>query len=270
LPVWDTATSAFVAALAQVATAIVAVAAVIFAWRQVAEARRTREAQAQPFVVVDIEPGRVWMNWLTLVVENVGKTLAKDVRITFDPPVETTVKDNDLTKSVLLREGIAALPPGRRIETLFDLSHDRLEQKLPMRYEVSVSFRDYRNNLQESLPYTIDLTYLYDLEPLGEKTMHDLIGEVGKLRGELEKFHSNTQGLLVRRPTDVRRARNESNWQYALTGKHRSMRHPGVSLGFGWPARVTLIREPWLWWRRRKEAHALIRSQQARAKLDDR
>jgi hypothetical protein len=139
---------------------VVAVAAVIFAWRQVTEARRTREAQAQPFVVVDIEPGRVWMNWLTLVVENVGRTLAKDVRITFDPPLTTTVKDKDLTKSVLFREGIAVLPPGRRIETLFDLSHDRLEQRLPMRYEVRVSFRDYRNRQQESLPYIIDLTYL--------------------------------------------------------------------------------------------------------------
>jgi len=258
--VWDTATAASVAALAQVATAVVAVAAVIFAWRQVTEARRTREAQAQPFVVVDIEPGRAWMNWLTLVVENVGKTLAKDVRITFDPPLTTTVKDNDLTKSVLLREGIAVLPPGRRIETLFDLSHDRLEQGLPMSYEVSVSFRDYRNRQQESLPYIIDLTYLYDLEPLKENTMHDLVGEVSKLRGELEKFHRHTQGLLVRRPSDVRRSRNDSNWQYALTGKRPGLGHPNLSPGLGWPARVALIREPCLWWRRRKEARALARS----------
>lgn len=255
-------TAASVAAFAQVATAVVAVAAVIFAWRQVTEARRTREAQAQPFVVVDIEPGRVWMNWLTLVVENVGKTLAKDVRITFNPSLTTTVKDKDLTKSVLLLEGIAVLPPGRRIETLFDLSHDRLEQGLPMRYEVSVSFRDYRNRQQESLPYVIDLTYLYDLEPLGEKTMHDLVGEVIKLRGELEKFH-RTHGLLVRRPSDVRRSHNDSNWQYALTGKRHGLGRPSLSPGLGWPARVAFIREPWLWWRRRKDARALARSRRS-------
>ncbi len=150
---WESATSAFVAALAQVVTAVVAVAAVIFAWRQVTEARRTREAQAQPFVVVDIQPGRVWMNWLTLVVENIGKTLAKDVRIAFDPSLVTTVKDSALAKSALIRDGIAVLPPGRRVETLFDLSHDRLEQGLPTRYEITVSFRDYRNRQQESLPY---------------------------------------------------------------------------------------------------------------------
>jgi hypothetical protein len=262
LLVWNQATATSVAALAQVATAVVAVAAAIFAWRQVTEARRTRGAQAQPFVIVDIELGRVWMNWLTLVVENVGKTLAKDVRITFDPPLSTTVKDKDLTKSVLLREGISVLPPGRRIETLFDLSHDRLEQRLPMRYKISVSFRDYRNRQQESLPYVIDLTYLYDLEPLREKTTHDLVEEVSKLRGDLEKFH-RTQGLLVRRPSDVRKSRNDSNWQYALTGKRPDLGRPGLPPGLGWPARVAFICEPWLWWRRRKDARVLARSRRS-------
>jgi len=262
LPVWGADTSAFIAALAQVATAVVAVAAAIFAWRQVTEARRTREAQAQPFVVVDIQPGRAWMNWLTMVVENIGKTLAKDVRITFDPPLTTTVKDNDLAKSVLIREGVAVLPPGRRVETLFDLSHDRLKQGLPMRYEVTVSFRDYRNRQQESLPYIIDLTYLYDLEPLGEKTMHNLVDEVHQLREELEKLRGRDHGLLVRRPSDVRRSRNDSAWQYALTGTRPSLAHPSAPPGLAWPARVALIREPWLWWRRRKMARARARSQQ--------
>ena len=91
--------------------------------------------------------------------------------------------------------------------------------------------------------------------------MHDLVGEVSKLRGELEKFHRNAQGLLVRRPSDMRRSHNDSNWQYALTGKRPGLGRPAVSPGLGWPARVALIREPWLWWRRRKEAR------QARAKL---
>jgi hypothetical protein len=261
--VWDANTSAFVGALAQIATAIVAVVAAIFAWRQVTEARRTREAQAQPFVVVNVEPGRVWMNWLTLVVENIGTTLAKDVRITFDPPLTTTVKDNDLTKSALLRDGVAVLPPGRRVETLFDLSHDRLEQKFPMRYDVSVSFRDYRNRQQESLPYTIDLTYLYDLEQLGEKTMHNLVDEVHQLRTEFEKWRDTDRGLLVRRPSDVRRSSNDSAWQYALTGTRPSMAHPEVLPGFAWPARVALLREPWLRWRRRKVASAQARSQKS-------
>lgn len=260
---WDANTSAFAAAVAQITTAVVAFAAAVFAWRQVTEARRTREAQAQPFVIVDVVPGRVWMNWLTLVVENIGTTLAKDVIITFDPPLTTTDKDNHLAKSTLLCDGIAVLPPGRRVETLFDLSHERLDQKLPMRYEVTVSFRDYRDRPQESLPYAIDLTYLYDLEPIGEKTIHNLVEEVRDMGAELKKWRVG-EGLLVRQPSDLRRSSNEAAWQLALTGTHPSLAHPGVAPGFAWPARITLIREPWLSWRRRRVIRAQGRAHEAK------
>jgi len=260
---WDANTSAFAGAVAQITTALVAFAAAVFAWRQVTESRRTREAQTQPFVIVDIVPGRVWTNWLTLVVENIGTTLAKDVIITFSPPLTTTVKDNHLATSTLLRDGIAVLPPGRRVETLFDLSHERFDQKLPMRYEVSVTFRDYRNRPQESLPYAIDLTYLYDLEPIREKTMHNLVEELREIGSELKKWRDGERGLLVRQPSDVRRSRNEAAWQHALTGTHPSLAHPGVALGFAWPARVTLIREPWRWWRSRRVIRAQSRAHKA-------
>ena len=171
------------------------------------------------------------MNWLTLVVENIGTTLAKDVRIEFEPSLTTTDKSSRLKGSVMLREGIAALPPGRRVETLFDLSHERLKQGLQMRYQVTVSFLDHRGRRQEPLPYTIDLTYLYDLEPLGERTVHDLVDEVKGLRREIEKWRGTERGLLVRRPTDVRRSVNESNWQYAFSGRHRSLRRTGRPRG---------------------------------------
>jgi hypothetical protein len=248
---WDANTSAFAAALAQIVTAIVALAAAVFAWRQVKEARRTREAQAQPFVIVDIQPGRVWANLLMLVVENIGTTLAKDVTVAFDPPL-TTTRDNQLTQSVLMRDGISMLPPGRRIETLLDLSHDRLDQKLPMRYEVTVSFHDFRNRPQQPLSYAIDLTYLYNLEQVGEKTMHDLVKEVHELGLEFKEWRDGQQGLLIRKPSDVRRAKNAAAWQSALTGTSPSLAHPNVTPGLGWLAHVGLIRQLGLWWRRRR------------------
>lgn len=260
---WDADTSAAVGAAAQVATAVIALAAAGFAWRQVSEARTTREAQAQPFVVVDIEPGRVWMNWLTLVVENVGSTLARDVQVTFDPPLTTAAANNGLTTSALLRDGIAALPPGRRIETMFDLSHERHERGLPMRYEVTVSFCDARGRKQHPLPYVIDLSYLYDLDPVRADSMHDLVGEVRRIRAEVEGWRAGGRGVLVRRPADDRREKADGRWQYALTGTRKSLSHPGLHAGFGWPARLPLVREPWHAWRTRRAER--LRQRQAAA-----
>lgn len=260
LVMWDADTSAFAAAVAQVVTAAVAVLAAAFAGWQVLETRRTRHAQAQAFVVVDVVPGNPWMNWLTLVVENIGTTLARDVRITFNPPVTTAASTNGLVDSVLLREGVSMLPPGRRIETLFDLSHDRLEQRLPMRYEVTVTFSDFRGHEENPLTYQIDLSYLYDLEPLGERTTHHLVEEVSKLRQEVERWRDAERGLLVRRPSDARRQRVDEQWQYALSGTRRSMAHPSLRPGFAWPGRIAAIRVPWLAWRHWHEKRRKPRS----------
>lgn len=256
---WDQDTSAFVGSTAQVVTAAVALLAACFAGWQVLEVRRSRAAQNQAFVVVDVVLGRAWINWLTLVVENIGNTLARDVRITFEPPITTASKGNRLAESVLLQEGVPMLPPGRKIETLFDLSHERLALDLPMRYRVTVNYRNYRGKREEPLVYTVDLAYLYDLKPVGQRTTHHLVDEVTKLRREVEQWRDSERGLLVRQPADVRRKQADERWQFAFTGLHRSLAHPGLKTGFGWPARIAPIREPWLAWRRWHEDRSIGR-----------
>ena len=49
----------------------------------------------------------------------------------------------------------------------------------------------------------------------------------------------------------------------ALTGPHPSLATPVAALGFAWPARVTLIREPWRWWRSRRVIRAQSRAHKA-------
>lgn len=63
-------------AVGTIATAVVALVAAGFAFAQVREARRTREDQIRPFVVVDLQPNRAWGNALNLVVENVGRRIS--------------------------------------------------------------------------------------------------------------------------------------------------------------------------------------------------
>ena len=66
-------------------TAGIALAAAIFAFNQVQEARRTRERQTQPNVVAfaDLHPGE--SDWLDVIVKNFGQTAAYRVRLDFDP-----------------------------------------------------------------------------------------------------------------------------------------------------------------------------------------
>ncbi|CAL9672312.1 hypothetical protein SUDANB176_07492 (plasmid) [Streptomyces sp. enrichment culture] len=82
-------------------TAVVAViAAVISAWqahsarssgqRRLELAERVHREQNEPYVIVDIQPYMPGHTLLVPVIENIGSTVARNVRVSSDRPLETT------------------------------------------------------------------------------------------------------------------------------------------------------------------------------------
>jgi hypothetical protein len=100
---------------------VVIVAAAVVAWRQVKEARRLRdeqrrlrEEQARPFVLIDFHP---WSTIIELKITNTGRTLARDVRFAFDPPLTTTHDTSgrgNLMELNVFKTGIPHSRRGRR------------------------------------------------------------------------------------------------------------------------------------------------------------
>lgn len=91
------------------------------------------EAQ-QPYVVVDIRASDFISEALNLVVENVGPTVARNVRIRFDPPIQTSMDGDDrekLADALIFTQGIPHLPPGRKIEVLFDIGWQFFQRTCP-------------------------------------------------------------------------------------------------------------------------------------------
>lgn len=214
-PAWTPQTWA---ALGAVVTAVVAMIAAPVAYLQVREARRSRKEQIQPFIVVDIQPSSVWGNLLNLVVENIGKTLARDVRIHFDPVISSS--QYDLGQSTLVCEGIPSLPPNRRIEALFDVSHTRLNNGLPTRYDVVVEFSDARGRQQEPLRYVIDLKPLYGLQRVTQYGIHHAADALRDIEKTLRGWNRGGRLRVWSRDEDARMERNRI--EQDLTG------HPPV------------------------------------------
>lgn len=190
-----------VVAAAAVLTLVVAVWAAWYARGQVQLARQTREDQSRPFVVVDFESSVVWLNVINLVVANVGQTLARDVKLTFDPPLRSSQDKSEqfaLQDSALITEGISAMPPGRRIETLFDLSHERINTELPMRYRVTVECADAHGRKQAPLTYDLDLSTGYRLRRVAVRGAHDAAEALRSIDRRLASWTVNHSGQGVR------------------------------------------------------------------------
>jgi hypothetical protein len=187
-------------------TALVAVFAATFAYFQVKEARRTRQEQAQPFVIVNIQPSPVSWQIMNLVVENVGATLARNVKIRFTPEIVTSQKRYDLAGSALLMEGIPTLPPRQRLEVFFDVAPDRKKAALSTRYETEVSFDDARGRKQAPLKYIIDLGYLVGLERVEEYGVHDVAEALRKIERTMKGWTWGSRLQVSTRSEDDRRS----------------------------------------------------------------
>lgn len=175
------------------ASVLVLLGSLVFAWRQVGEARRLREEQARPWVVVRFDPGFIF----GIVVENIGKTVAKDVKVGFDPHLESTWnRPWGWEESSLLEAGIPMLPPGDALRFDFDTYTDRLESDLAMQYSVTVTYLDTVGRPLPADKYRLDLK-LYEGMTLPPKAFPDLVQEVEKLRKEIAKWTDGVRGLEV-------------------------------------------------------------------------
>lgn len=209
-------------ALGTVATAAVAVLAAVFAGWQVWEIRRTREDQARPFVVVDVEPSAAGGHLLNLVIENVGTTVAHDVTFEFKPALRSSRKEYNVAESVLLREGIPTLPPGRRIEALFDVSHERIKTDLPMRYDVTVHLDDSRGRRQKTQQYVIDLSHRYGLLRVEEYGVHHAANALRGIEHTVKKWTAPGGRVKVWN-RDEDRYRVDQRVEHDLTGEYPTM-----------------------------------------------
>jgi hypothetical protein len=200
---------------------LVLVAAAIFAWRQVKEARELREEQNRPFVVADFDVEGGYLVYFQ--VENMGTSLARDVRIEINPPLESASKI-DISKLKMLNEGIATLAPGKKYRTFFDMSFRRNEERpdLPMNYKARVSYSDEKRKRTFNEALNLDLDQYMHINTITQHGLHDIHEQLERLRKILEKWTSGTGSGLLALTLEESRAENER--RYAVREERQKQR----------------------------------------------
>lgn len=183
-------------------TVLIGLGAVVFARGQVKEARHLREAQAQPFVVVSLEQSQLTTSIANLVIENVGNTLARDVRIKFDPPFPCKLNEGsdglDLDYDLFATKGFASMPPGYRYERIVDDMKLWKEDELAkVSSTVTVTYSDFRGQTVDPLTYVLDFEALITGTYIEAKTMNDLVFTLRDIRRLAEKWTAFGGGLDV-------------------------------------------------------------------------
>jgi len=184
-PSWTDVVSTVAVTLQTVAI----LAALIYARSQLVESRNMREASDRPFVVVDFDPD-ILEGFIYLIVSNQGRSLARDVRFTFDPPLRSTFDDTGygVAFMAMFDSGLPTLSPGRTTSVLFDAVRDRFnsDDTYPDTYTVTIKYRgEGARQYSESL--LLDLAAYKNRLSITRRTVHDIHGEIEKLRKVIEK-----------------------------------------------------------------------------------
>lgn len=223
-------TAAEITAGAAVAQALVLLLALVYAAKQLAEARATRDATLRPFVVVDLDaetPPRI-----DITITNLGPIMAQDVRFAFTPPLASSIYDNPTAGELrLFKDGLDYLAPGKQIRFQFDYATNRwagndLKPGLADRHDLTTTYRsalptDGRGFEERT---SLDLGLYLDTQYSRKVTLNEIERQLKDLVKVLSSWTSSTpKGVRTVTP---QAERTEAQRRQALREQQRSRAIP--------------------------------------------
>ena len=207
-------------AIVQIATLIALIIYVIKTW-QIASAskkstevsegilkemKESRDQEVAPYVVAyfDIPYG---MPLIYLIVRNAGKSVAKDVKLEFQPPLKNS-NGEAINNIPFIKDGIGSIPPEYEIKTFFDTAISYFGKKeLPLTYTAKVSYSGGLWPATRNEEQIMDLSAFKSVY-INMKGMHELVKEVemlvkynNEIKKKLEKVADNlANGVWLKNP----------------------------------------------------------------------
>jgi len=154
-----------------------------------------RDLEYAPYIVVYFD-AQTDSPIFDLVVSNQGKTIAHNIKITFDPPFQTSLKNFDLDKLSFLHQQIPAMPPGYELRTSIDRLESRLDSEgLPKVYNVEVTYIGGLYKKLRKVNYVLDLHMFQGILETHTSSFTDLTNAVEEIPASIDQLNRNVEKL---------------------------------------------------------------------------
>ena len=180
---------------AQILSSVAVLLLAVFAFFQVMEQRAARIAQDSPQILVDVNYSQRTM--INIVVRNIGRGAAKDIRFDFSAPVESS-GGQTISDLAYFKGGIAFLAPNTEIATVWDSYADAVEvlKKKGLRngITVTVKYKDLRGKAYTTR-WTINPLILEGSGYADYREFEDLVRALEKISKDIEGLREATVRL---------------------------------------------------------------------------
>jgi hypothetical protein len=122
------------------------------------EMKEARDEENAPFVIVYFNYIHSRYRSLYLMVENIGKNVARDIKLEFTPSLQVSeINRERIENNMLLKNGLKSLAPNYKIPIPFDYLIYYFQANLPMEYTVKVTYWWKTPLLPVVFEYPLDL-----------------------------------------------------------------------------------------------------------------
>ena len=161
--------------------------------RSVAEMVEDRDQQIAPYVVVFFDH-QTDSPIFDLVIKNTGRTAARDVEVTFEPPLQTSLKNYDIEQLAFIHQVIPTLPPEYEIRASVDVIDNALKSvTLSKQYCVKVTYSGGIKAEKREAEYILDLNIFNGILETHTRSLTDLTKAVEKISDKLDELAKITR-----------------------------------------------------------------------------
>jgi hypothetical protein len=171
-------------AITVVFSAVVAIATVVYAiltWKLVSETIKMREAQTEPKISATIQADERYINWINLIIQNIGQGPAYNVKFELNPDfedknipdVENIDETFKLSEVGFIKNGLPYFAPDQRIQLFLTNLAEDFKKKLETPFEIKIIYENSIHKLYSDL-YMIDFSQQRRLNQVGKPPIYEI------------------------------------------------------------------------------------------------
>ncbi len=163
--------------------------------KSIEEMVEDRTLEFAPYIVVYFD-AQTDSPIFDLVIKNTGKTIANHVRVIFEPPLQTSLKNYDLEELAFIHQPIPSIPPGFELRTSIDRLETRLESdSLPKLYKVTVTYTGGLSEVIRKIEYLLDLNVFHGILETHKSSLTDLTHVIEDIPRHLEQISDQAEQM---------------------------------------------------------------------------
>jgi len=178
-------------------SALVAFSTIVYAWltgRLVTETRMMREAQTEPKVSATIQPREEWINFVDLVIQNIGLGPAYNVKFKVTPDFEYA-RGYLLSELGFIKNGLGYLAPNQKIQffltSLIGLSDEQINKP----FAIKISYQNGVERTYENT-YIIDLSSIIGLSQI-EPPLQKIADSIKSIQTDINSISTGSHRIKV-------------------------------------------------------------------------